>query len=248
MFLPLVSEFVEYLSLGEKSLEEILGHCVVSTLRPLNASSAFIWQLEQDGNVQEVAKFGTSSAVREAYPLTYKLSDKNPVCDAVRSRSVLWMNIDGETWASEYPDLAGLSKLVGEKTIIVFPIEHSGTPIAVMAIFCDQNPDPDAEVEAFLRAVGSLISMNFHGRYGTKVAQTGTRLVRQLEATEAGLTDRQELVLRLMSEDRTNGDISEMLGYSESTIRQETIKIFRKLQCNGREEAARIYRSNFIDS
>jgi DNA-binding NarL/FixJ family response regulator len=56
------------------------------------------------------------------------------------------------------------------------------------------------------------------------------------------ISDRQLLILRMMSEGRTNIAISELLGYSESTIRQETIKIFAKLECSGREEASTIFR------
>ena len=58
------------------------------------------------------------------------------------------------------------------------------------------------------------------------------------------LSERQELILKLMSEGRTNFSISELLGYSESTIRQETIKIYSFLQCDGREEASMIYKEH----
>jgi DNA-binding NarL/FixJ family response regulator len=57
------------------------------------------------------------------------------------------------------------------------------------------------------------------------------------------LTQRQDLILRMISEGRTNLAISEILKYSESTIRQETIKIFSKLGCDGRTEATEIYNS-----
>ena len=53
----------------------------------------------------------------------------------------------------------------------------------------------------------------------------------------------------MMSERRTNTNIGELLGYSESTIRQETIRIFALLNCRGREEASEIYRDKFaLDS
>jgi DNA-binding CsgD family transcriptional regulator len=51
----------------------------------------------------------------------------------------------------------------------------------------------------------------------------------------------------MMSEGRTNLVISELLGYSESTVRQETIKIFAILVCHGREEASKIYREKFAN-
>ena len=62
------------------------------------------------------------------------------------------------------------------------------------------------------------------------------------------LTERQQVILRLISEDRTNLVIGELLGYSESTIRQETIKIFAKLGCTGRHEAALIYKEQVTKS
>ena len=57
------------------------------------------------------------------------------------------------------------------------------------------------------------------------------------------LTDRQMLILKMISEGRTNATIADVLGYSESLIRQETIKIYAKLHCSGRSEAALIYHS-----
>ena len=45
----------------------------------------------------------------------------------------------------------------------------------------------------------------------------------------------------MMAEGRTNLSISGVLGYSESTIRHETIKIYAKLGCTGRVEASNIY-------
>jgi DNA-binding NarL/FixJ family response regulator len=50
------------------------------------------------------------------------------------------------------------------------------------------------------------------------------------------------LILRMIREGRTNLAIGEMLKHSESTIRQETIKIFSKLGCDGRVEASHIYK------
>ena len=72
------------------------------------------------------------------------------------------------------------------------------------------------------------------------VNQTRVKLAVAIESDV--ITDRQLLILKMMNEGRTNIVISELLGYSESTVRQETIKIFAKLGCSGREEASVIYR------
>lgn len=54
------------------------------------------------------------------------------------------------------------------------------------------------------------------------------------------LTDRQLTILKLMSGGLTNARIAGELILSESTIRQETVRIFRKLGVPGRSEAKKI--------
>lgn len=51
------------------------------------------------------------------------------------------------------------------------------------------------------------------------------------------LSSRQLRVLALMAKGMTNGQIARVLAFSESTIRQETMAIYRTLQVKGRAEA-----------
>jgi DNA-binding NarL/FixJ family response regulator len=53
------------------------------------------------------------------------------------------------------------------------------------------------------------------------------------------LTERQLNVLRLMAEGKTNNQIAQDLILSESTIRQETVKIYRALGVHARSEAGK---------
>ena len=69
-----------------------------------------------------------------------------------------------------------------------------------------------------------------------------------LQSADTELSERQQVILRLISENRTNLVIGELLGYSESTIRQETISIFAKLNCTGRKEASKIYREKYANT
>ncbi|MEY4206763.1 MAG: Bacterial regulatory protein luxR family, partial [Actinomycetota bacterium] len=59
--------------------------------------------------------------------------------------------------------------------------------------------------------------------------------------TNNDLSERQMLILKLISEGRTNADIAEIIGYSESLIRQETIRIYSLLGCSGRNEATNLF-------
>ena len=53
------------------------------------------------------------------------------------------------------------------------------------------------------------------------------------------LTDRQLIVLRLMAEGKTNAQIAQELILSESTIRQETVRIYRALGVSARADASK---------
>jgi len=59
----------------------------------------------------------------------------------------------------------------------------------------------------------------------------------QLEERGAYLTKRQIAIIDMMSQQMTNMQIARELGYSESTVRHETMRIYEILQANGRREA-----------
>ena len=54
------------------------------------------------------------------------------------------------------------------------------------------------------------------------------------------LTKRQLNILKGMTEGKTNHELATQLGYSVSTIRHETMAIYKKLAVSDRHEAARV--------
>ena len=55
------------------------------------------------------------------------------------------------------------------------------------------------------------------------------------------LTRRQREILHGMSDGLTNSQIANELGFSESTIRQESMRMYEILQVAGRKEAVKKY-------
>ena len=243
-YLNHVSEFISFLSTNELTLQEIFSHMVQVVLTPLNAEAILIRELNSENQALLVATWGISLESLQGYPAAYSLSDKYPTTDTLRFRSTTWINSLPD-WGDDYPLLRELKYNSEAKSYICFPIEKAGTPVAAIGIFSRDVIHPDAEIEAFLKAIGSVFSMymfrqgsQVHEHLGFGDSHTSSGVGR----AENELTERQHIILRLISEDRTNPAISELLGYSESTIRQETIKIFAKLGCTGRKEAKQIYR------
>ena len=240
-----VSEFISFLSVNERTLEEILSHMVLVVLSPLNAEAISIRQLNSGNKVVRVGTWGMP--LEMVYPQhgVYNLNEKYPSTDTLLHRRTTWINTLPD-FGDDYPLLKEFPYTTGAKSFIAIPIEKAGTPVAALGIFSRDVIQPNAEIEAFLRAVGSVFSMYMFrqgSRTGGAMKVQRKQSPLQPEGTSTELSERQQVILRLISENRTNPVIGDLLGYSESTIRQETIKIFAKLGCTGRKEASQIYRN-----
>ena len=245
MFVDDIGEFVEFLSIKDHSLKEILAQITLRVLAPLNASASFICEINDEHLIETLGVYGVGKGLKDKYPDLYSFNEKLPIPDAIRNRKVVWIN-GLPSWPDKYPSLKDKPAVDNAKTYICFPIEKSGTPVAAFGIFCNSEIEPSAEIEAFLKAIGYVLSLHlYRSKDSTSniinlVNQTRVKPAVAIESNV--ITDRQLLILKMMNEGRTNIVIGELLGYSESTIRQETIKIFTKLGCSGREEASIIYR------
>lgn len=249
-YLDAVAEFIRFLSDHERTIEEILSHMVLVVFAAINAEAISFRELDNSNKVIRIATWGMSSSMLQKATDVYDLNDKYPANETLRFRKIVWIDTLPD-WGDEYPLLKDFPYTSGAKSFICIPIDKWDTPVAVLGIFCRDALHPNIEIEAFLKAVGNVFSMHLINH--TDNSKNQMHALNRPADTKVGsinteLTERQLVILRLISEDRTNLVISGSLGYSESTIRQETMKIFAKLNCPGRKEAAKIYREKFNKS
>ena len=90
----------------------------------------------------------------------------------------------------------------------------------------------------YIQALSSLLTLYLISKFprGTKASLLGSE-VRPESATN--LSARQLMILAGMVDGKTNPELSEALGYSVSTIRHETMDIFKILGVADRKEAAK---------
>jgi DNA-binding CsgD family transcriptional regulator len=250
MYLKWTSEFIKFIADQDHTIEDVLGHLVLRIMAPLDASSAFISKLDNQNSLVLAGSFGIPVSISSSYDGSSPLSDHLPITDAIRLRKVVSIN-SLPNWPKEYAVLLGAPYGSLEKSFIAFPIERSGTPVAVAAIFFNTKVILDPDIELFVQSIANVLAMYLYRQpcnesiYKKRLAD---RSISEAQRAEMGLelTQRQQLILRMVSEGRTNTAIGEMLKYSESTIRQETIKIFSKLGCDGRDAASKIYKGQQI--
>ena len=242
-YLGQITEFISFLSTKGLTLDAILRHMVLVVLSPLNAEAISLRQVNSGNQAVRIATWGMPPEMVQSPGDVYYLNEKYPSTDTLQLRRTTWINTLPD-FGDDYPLLKAFPYTTGAKSFIAFPIEKAGTPVAALGFFSRDIIHPNSEIESFLTAVGSVFSMYLF-RQDSKV-QKNLKFGRKRTHSDTGsavseLTELQTQILRLVSENQTDFTMSELLGYSESTIRQELIKIYSKLRCTSREEAIRIY-------
>jgi DNA-binding CsgD family transcriptional regulator len=248
MFNSKVPELASFLNHQVRELDEVLSQLVTHTMANLEVSSAFMYGLSRHNRVELIGQFGVEEKFLTALPSDLTVFDTYPFTDSLRNRKTVWITTL-PNWGKDYPTLDNLNFSGSEKTFFCIALERDDVPVASLCFFAAPSIERTEEIDLFLETVSNLISLNFF-RHSKKLENRllpRTHMIRSSELASLGnLTERQTMILKLMSENCINLEISKILGYSESTIRQESIKIYEKLNCNGREVASQIYNAQIM--
>jgi len=114
------------------------------------------------------------------------------------------------------------------KTLVNCPLHLTNAPIGVIGNICKKKNKATPEDNSFVSIFSGLISLH--------ISKQQNRTA-QLEERGAYLTKRQGAIVDMMSQQMANMQIARELGYSESTVRHETMRIYEILQANGRRKA-----------
>jgi DNA-binding CsgD family transcriptional regulator len=197
--------------------------------------ATFFLQIERDGRLHLRSLYGASEEDFEMFKNPISIFDDHPASLAVRTGQLSWSN-----------------KSISENKIgslLAWPILADERILGVVLGIYEVPFSNESQDLEYFEAVGSVVG-NAIIKYLTVSKKGGLNgrglslpLSQEIDTNSEGiLTERQELILKLMAEGRTNHDIADVLGYSESLIRQETIRIYAILGCSGRAEAAKIFK------
>lgn len=202
----------------------VLAH-LSRELAPSGEPSAVAFaQLSRDGKLHVVAHEGYA----QFDPTTVKeltISSERAASVALRNgRVMLFSRRETTELISDLPrDLRNYWK------------SSAAIPIGLQSIYFinfreDVTLIPD--YEDFLNVIGALLT-SFEWDLAEKC---GTKGDLWFDEKAMVLTEREDRILTLIREGKTNIEIAEEMAYSESLIRQLTIVIYRKLGVSGRKE------------
>jgi DNA-binding CsgD family transcriptional regulator len=221
--------------MSRPSGDQIAQHLVLNLLNGHQPRTAVISLFGADGSLHAVGAFGMSGPSLEPYR-TLSLWDSSPMSDAVRGGEPIVLRTVEEV-EERYPWLG--SKETPYEPMAVWPLSLPSQRVGAVQISFTANPDSD--------------SLPLGAREGDERSGLvpALSLVEGLPAEDAAgqafrrpapgaLSDRQLRILGLMAKGLTNSQISKRVGFSESTVRQETMAIYRYFGVGGRREAVRL--------
>jgi DNA-binding CsgD family transcriptional regulator len=231
-----ISELIAYVQHEDPNLDELCQFGVIRTFNFLQPIAMFGAALEGDGSIIPTGQFGFKPEVLKSWQKS-SIEEEIPISDALKSNNIVWV-ANKDQWMRDYPDLAKYENDFTTNTFIAWPISVRGAYMSVLGLCVRSTEAPTQALLSFFETVGGIFALQL----SQHPIATSTKEEDELATQYLLFTRRQRDVIHLMAEGLTNQQIASELGFSESTIRQETMRIYGILNAAGRADAIRKFR------
>lgn len=229
MHLDLFNHFIEFLKTPSLKYSELCSFLVHNILINYKCNSAIVSQVIKSGEIETVGSFGIPESSLQNWskikpnsnhPISKTLLDKKPVVIKTLPN-----------WPKIFDQRLDLNLDVNYKTCLCFPITAHNSLFGTLTLFSTEVLKLSKHDHDFISLVANMMILRSEGRNGSKSYHSRSQ-IRNISS----LNEREVTILELIKQGKTNAQIAQTLGYSESTIRQDTIKIYQKLGIAGRQE------------
>jgi len=223
--MPIIRRFIEWLSY-HPTTEEIARALATEYLAEFPVLGVRFGRVNNDDSITVLGQYGYADA------------------DLYRNRNIPseeWRSIDAE----DVRIITGESKLhwTSDSTMHISSLRDRGV-IQGYLIIQFHNPVSEADKHRIAEAIDDLsVPLALYLSFLTRPIGGGVGgFTLPADARDGGngqLSQRQVLILRGMVEGKTNHELATELGFSVSTIRHETMRIYQALAVSDRKEAAK---------
>lgn len=224
------------------SIEQIAQHLVLRLFAPLHPRGVIISLCAPDGTLHLAGSFGFAPGVVAPFE-HLSLWEASPMSESVREGEPLIIATAGEM-EQRYPWL--VSEAMPPSPLVAWPLTLPNERVGVVELLFGTDLDTDVArrevggVAAVLALYLSLVGAEPERPSAATVTQLPERDHGSSVPRPAQLSERQLQILGLMASGLTNTQIALRVGYSESTVRQETMAIYRYFGVSGRRDAVRV--------
>jgi len=223
--MPVIRKFIEWLSY-HPTTEDIARALGTEYLAEFAVLGVRFGRINSDDSITVLGQYGYADA------------------DKYRDR-----NIPSEEWRAIDADsvriIKGESKVTwtSDSTKHVNSLRDRGVVQGYLLVHF-HNPINDSDKHRVVEAIDELsVPLALYLSFLTRPFGTSMEgIVLPMDSRESGdgkLSQRQVLILRGMVEGKTNHELATELGFSVSTIRHETMRIYQALAVSDRKEAAK---------
>jgi len=223
--MPIIRRFIEWLSY-HPTTEEIARALATDYLAEFPVLGVRFGRVNNDDSITVLGQYGYADA------------------DRYRNRNIPseeWRSIDAE----DVRIITGESKLhwTSDSTMHISSLRDRGV-IQGYLIIQFHNPVSEADKHGIAEAIDDLsVPLALYLSFLTHpIGNSAGGIFLPSDSRDAGnaqLSQRQILILRGMVEGKTNHELATELGFSVSTIRHETMRIYQALAVSDRKEAAK---------
>ena len=229
----------------QPNFSEFCQFAVLDLFAELNCWGACIATCKQDGYVEIVGSFGLGDGLLNEYQAASFI--KMPMANGVYLNGQLVSGSAGQG----VPEDAGLFRVMNSHGPNALGLIANNTHLVGFFQLLFFQPIDSSKLtlklDVALRVLRALLPI-----YEPRVPQAavsvqhseprgpirGNSRKPDSDVGSQELTQRQLEVLQLIVEGKTNALIARQIGFSDSTVRQETIEIYRKLGVHNRRDAA----------
>ena len=237
-------DFVRFLMI-RPSIEQIAQHLVLRLLAPMHPRGILISLCSADGNLHLAGSFGFGPGVVTPFE-HLSLWEASPLSESVRSGEPLVITTAPEM-ERRYPWL--VTEAMPASPLVAWPLNLPNERVGVVEVFFANDLDEE-QITRELGGIAAILAL-YLSLIGT--AQQASNRINDGQANvttlpdrdgnghrPSSLSERQLQILTLMAGGLTNTQIALRVGYSESTVRQETMAIYRYFGVGGRRDAVRV--------
>ena len=229
-----LKSFTEVIARGKYDEEDICRKLILDTLQHLKPMNIYIGRLHSSGYILEKTGFGYE---RDKQPLwsPVKISEQLPISECLRENHIVNVTAK-EKIQFRYPNMSKhhVNSIEWTSLLCVPIVEYGVIHLSLDSVF------KGSEAEKMLLAIVSNLVLVGLNALETKSQPINIETVLP-KIENPQLTERQLLIKDLIIKGMTNYEIAKKIGYSHSLVRQESIKIFAKLDVKDRRELINTY-------
>lgn len=199
--------------LRSESATEFCRAIVHSDITDAPVQGCQIYLLDNSSALSRVAGYGMALPWDESGLSAW---DDSPISLAIRSKDYVFD-----------------TQLTDQMALLAIPLLRDGIPLGCLVLVLAPNVEQEPLHKNLMQILGKLAT---YCLVNMTLVDQGTS---QREPNGENLTSRQITILDLMAQGLVNAEIAGQLMVSESTVRQETVRIYRALGVPNRSEAAK---------